>query len=358
MDAANGVGLAANQIGVSQRVFVYDCADERGRTDPSPRRGGQPGAGDLRGARDHARSRQRRRGLSVGARRVVPDGPGRLGAGHGPRRRRHARSRSRATACSRGCCSTRPDTSTGSSTSTADRQACARGQAQRQVPRLGRAGVDLDARRGSRSRSATEPAMPDLPPVGTRVSLRYRLPAGSVPPLTDVVGHLLEVGPDAAGPHQARRRGRRRRRRRGRDQGAAAAPVRTGDIRNLEHAAALAWPGVEQQWIDGWLLRYGHGSTRRANSAVPLEVRGDLSATARDRRLVRGPRRAAAARPPPTGCSGCHRVCRRDGENVVMATRPGRSHRPRRRFDGDDGGPARRGSGCAHTIRATFPSTC
>lgn len=32
MDAAHGVGLAANQIGVGQRVFVYDCADERGRT--------------------------------------------------------------------------------------------------------------------------------------------------------------------------------------------------------------------------------------------------------------------------------------------------------------------------------------
>lgn len=32
MDAANGVGLAANQIGVSQRVFVYDCADDRGLT--------------------------------------------------------------------------------------------------------------------------------------------------------------------------------------------------------------------------------------------------------------------------------------------------------------------------------------
>ena len=32
MDAANGVGLAANQIGVSKRVFVYDCADQRGRT--------------------------------------------------------------------------------------------------------------------------------------------------------------------------------------------------------------------------------------------------------------------------------------------------------------------------------------
>jgi N-acetylglutamate synthase len=27
------------------------------------------------------------------------------------------------------------------------------------------------------------------------VSLRYRLPAGSVPPLTDVVGYLLATGP-------------------------------------------------------------------------------------------------------------------------------------------------------------------
>ena len=33
MDAANGVGLAANQIGVGRRVFVYDCADERGRAE-------------------------------------------------------------------------------------------------------------------------------------------------------------------------------------------------------------------------------------------------------------------------------------------------------------------------------------
>lgn len=32
MAAANGVGLAANQIGVAKRVFVYDCADERGQT--------------------------------------------------------------------------------------------------------------------------------------------------------------------------------------------------------------------------------------------------------------------------------------------------------------------------------------
>jgi peptide deformylase len=32
MDAAYGVGLAANQIGVDLRVFVYDCADERGQS--------------------------------------------------------------------------------------------------------------------------------------------------------------------------------------------------------------------------------------------------------------------------------------------------------------------------------------
>ncbi|CRZ16427.1 peptide deformylase [Mycolicibacterium neworleansense] len=32
MDAANGVGLAANQIGVSKRLFVYDCAPTRGHT--------------------------------------------------------------------------------------------------------------------------------------------------------------------------------------------------------------------------------------------------------------------------------------------------------------------------------------
>jgi hypothetical protein len=35
----------------------------------------------------------------------------------------------------------------------------------------------------------------NLPAVGTRVSIRYRRPAGSVPPLTDVVGYLLAADP-------------------------------------------------------------------------------------------------------------------------------------------------------------------
>jgi peptide deformylase len=33
MDAAHGVGLAANQIGYGLRLFVYDCSEDRGLTD-------------------------------------------------------------------------------------------------------------------------------------------------------------------------------------------------------------------------------------------------------------------------------------------------------------------------------------
>jgi len=32
MEAANGVGLAANQVGAPLRLFVYDCAEARGKT--------------------------------------------------------------------------------------------------------------------------------------------------------------------------------------------------------------------------------------------------------------------------------------------------------------------------------------
>jgi len=119
-----------------------------------------------------------------------------------------------------------------------------------------------------------------LPPAGTRVSLRYRRPEGSVPPLTDVVGHLLETG--------ARLRVRSK-------SGAVveiaaedvvavrsltAAPVRTSQIRAMEHAAALAWPGTERQWLDGWLLRSSGGQSHRANSAVPLGSAGTAATLA------------------------------------------------------------------------------
>jgi hypothetical protein len=113
--------------------------------------------------------------------------------------------------------------------------------------------------------------MVSWPELGTRVTVRYRLPAGSVPPLTDVIGHLLATTPlvrvqTKAGPvvHFA--------------PGDAISlrmlsdtPVRASEIRALEHADALAWPGVEQHWLDGWLLRAGRGATYDANSAVPLD---------------------------------------------------------------------------------------
>ena len=114
--------------------------------------------------------------------------------------------------------------------------------------------------------------MPPRPEPGTRVAIRYRLPVGSVPPLNDVVGHLLAAAPllrvqtksgdvvevDPADVVSLR--------------SLPTIPVRNPDIRRLEYAAAMAWPGVEQQWLDGWLCRAGRGYTYRANSAVPLEV--------------------------------------------------------------------------------------
>ncbi|HZU47206.1 MAG TPA: GNAT family N-acetyltransferase [Mycobacterium sp.] len=116
------------------------------------------------------------------------------------------------------------------------------------------------------------------PDLGTRVTVRYRRPPGSVPPLTDAVGHLLQIDPVV----------RVRTKTGAVVQFASAdavalrvltdAPVRTSQIRALEHAAALAWPGVEQCWLDGWLLRTGHGVTLAANSAVPLDVSADASA--------------------------------------------------------------------------------
>ncbi|MBW0017488.1 MAG: GNAT family N-acetyltransferase [Mycobacterium sp.] len=120
--------------------------------------------------------------------------------------------------------------------------------------------------------------MVSWPDAGTRVTIRYRRPAGSVPPLTDAVGQLLSTEPSVRVRTKS---------------GAIAefapadvvalrvltdAPVRTAQIRALEHAAAAAWPGVEQTWLDGWLLRAGHGVTLSANSAVPLSISAQPSA--------------------------------------------------------------------------------
>ncbi|BBX34443.1 acetyltransferase, gnat family protein [Mycolicibacterium mageritense DSM 44476 = CIP 104973] len=117
----------------------------------------------------------------------------------------------------------------------------------------------------------------DMPAVGSRVSLRYRLPPGSGKPLTDVVGHVEQVDPavlvrtksgelvtvaqaDVVSVREL-----------------SHAPVRASEIRALEHAAALAWPGTEQRWLGGWFARAGHGVTSRANSALPLDVSAQVA---------------------------------------------------------------------------------
>jgi ribosomal protein S18 acetylase RimI-like enzyme len=109
------------------------------------------------------------------------------------------------------------------------------------------------------------------------VSLRYRLPAGSVPPLNDVVGHLLERAPMV-----------RVRTKHGEHVEVPPAdvvtvrvltdvPVKASQIRAVEHAAASAWPGLHREWVDGWLLRASDGYTHRGNSAVPLDINAQTS---------------------------------------------------------------------------------
>lgn len=114
---------------------------------------------------------------------------------------------------------------------------------------------------------------PAIPPLGSRVSVRYREADGVA---TDVIGQLIADPPRLtvrtssgevvieSGDIVAVRELSHR-------------PVRNSEIRALEHAAALAWPGVERQWHRGWLLRAGDGTTSRGNSAVPLDFSASVA---------------------------------------------------------------------------------
>ncbi|MCV7031251.1 GNAT family N-acetyltransferase, cg3035/Rv0428c family [Mycobacterium sherrisii] len=119
--------------------------------------------------------------------------------------------------------------------------------------------------------------MVSWPDLGTRVAVRYRRPAGSVPPLTDAVGHLVAVGPTVRVQTKT---------------GAVVefaaddvvalrvltdTPIRTSAIRALEHAAATARAGGQRVWLDGWLLRAADETGPTRNSAVPLDISARIS---------------------------------------------------------------------------------
>ncbi len=119
--------------------------------------------------------------------------------------------------------------------------------------------------------------VPDRPEqVGRRVVVRYRRPAGSHPPLTDVIGVVTAVDEHGltveatAGPVHVRRA----------DvvvvKAVPPAPVRRGrphtaiSTLDLERLMADGWRAVEEEWLGDWMLRASSGFTGRGNSVLPL----------------------------------------------------------------------------------------
>lgn len=115
-----------------------------------------------------------------------------------------------------------------------------------------------------------------MPSLGSRVSLRYRIPDG----FTDVVGHLealtpivlvrtktgelVEIAPgDVVSVREL-----------------SHVPVRNSQIRDLARREALARPAAEQHWSSGWLLRADPSADIQLNSAVPLEFSAGTAALA------------------------------------------------------------------------------
>ena len=122
MYAAEGVGLAATQVGVDLAVFVFDCPD-----DDHVRHVGvicNPEVTLPEGKDRHLDDR--RRGLPVAARRLRGAGPARTTRSAPARTTTAGRSRCTAPDCSPAACSTRPTTSTAPSSATGSPAAPAR----------------------------------------------------------------------------------------------------------------------------------------------------------------------------------------------------------------------------------------
>lgn len=113
------------------------------------------------------------------------------------------------------------------------------------------------------------------PAVGDRVVARRRIPGANVH-WTDVIGHVIGVDPLVVRPQSVG----------GMPSDAeeivipddqlevikilSPRTIRNSDIRAVEVATAKAFPGLVNEWHDGWLLRAGDGIAERSNSASPL----------------------------------------------------------------------------------------
>ena len=86
----------------------------------------------------------------------------------------------------------------------------------------------------------------------------------------------------------------------------------------LEHAAALAWPGTEQQWLDGWLLAVRPRQHAPRQFRCAADVSAERALPARHRRLVRAPAGCRPGWPCRTGCCRCRAACRSSRERSCM----------------------------------------
>ena len=107
--------------------------------------------------------------------------------------------------------------------------------------------------------------------VGQRVVVRRHLAPGESSHLyTDVIGHVVELDPELVVSRESGEQVRIP------DADIAVLkvlpprPVRARDVRALEYAGALAWPGAEYELVDGWFCRAGDDWSYRGNSAVPV----------------------------------------------------------------------------------------